>query len=193
MTAEEMLGQLELEIEHDARKMFRWRQVHRAVACAVTLTLIALPVLATMKELEGREHYFLFGLTIIAAYEGLFRPAVHSARRRTDAADMTDLLWELRSALLATSANDWAQRLAIHDRFRQRYKALFRARGEYLVDFSLARRENDLATGGAAGPAGRAAREADNPGDAAAAAASNTNERRAIEPLAAVEGALRHA
>ncbi len=191
MTTEEMLGRLEHEIEQDARKMFRWRQTHRVVACAVTLTLIALPVLATMKDLAGREHYFLFALTVIAAYEGLFRPAVHSARRRTDAVDMTDLLWELRSALIATPVTDAAQRLAVHDRFRLRYQALFRARGKTLVDFSLAQHENDTTNSVDTRPTGHAQRD---PADAADASAAKPNPGRPLAPVAPVaplEGAAR--
>jgi hypothetical protein len=191
MTIEEMLGRLELDIENDARKMFRWRQIHRVVACGVTLTLIVLPVAVAMKDLGYVQPYCLFALTVIAAYDGLFRPAAHSARRRSDAADMTDLLWEFRSARLATPATDAAARLAVHDSFRQRYQALFRARGRYLVDFSLAQHENETAAGMDTKPPAHSKRAASDSAEAGAAGAAKPVTGHPIAPIAPREGAMR--
>ena len=86
MTTEELLGRLEADIEEDARKMGRWRQIHRVMATAVTLILIVLPITTAMKLLgEGSiQTYCLFALTVLAAFDGLFKPAAYSARRRVD-------------------------------------------------------------------------------------------------------------
>ncbi len=171
MTIDELLGKLELDIETDAAKMTRWRQIHRIVAYAVTLTLIMLPVALAMKIFGDRiQPYFLFALTVIAAYDGMFRPAAHSARRRSDASDMTDLLWQFRSAVLAVPATDTAARLAVHDKFRQRYQGLYRDRGRYLVDFSLAQHESETAAGTTTKSPTSPKREADPPAPAAPAA-----------------------
>jgi hypothetical protein len=144
MTTEELLGRLETDIEEDARKMGRWRQIHRIIGTAVTLILIVLPVTTAMKLLgEGSvQTYCLFGLTVLAAFDGMFKPAAYSARRRVDATDMTELLWQLRSAIVA-AGTDQARRLAVHDAYRKRFLDLYRQRGQYLVDYGLAQREND--------------------------------------------------
>ena len=144
MTTEELLGRLEADIEEDARKMGRWRQIHRVMATAVTLILIVLPITTAMKLLgEGSiQTYCLFALTVLAAFDGLFKPAAYSARRRVDATDMTELLWQFRSAAVA-AGTDPARRLAVHDAYRKRFLDLYRQRGQYLVDYGLAQREND--------------------------------------------------
>jgi hypothetical protein len=144
MTTEELLGRLETDIEEDARKMGRWRQIHRVIGTTVTLVLIVLPVTTAMKLLgEGSiQTYCLFGLTVLAAFDGLFKPAAYSARRRVDATDMTELLWQLRSAIVA-AGTDQARKLAVHDAYRKRFLDLYRQRGQYLVDYGLAQREND--------------------------------------------------
>jgi hypothetical protein len=148
MTTEELLSRLDTDIEADAKKMGRWRQIHRVMATAVTLILIVLPVATAMKLLgDGSiQTFFLFSLTVLAAFDGLFKPAAYSARRRVDAADMTELLWQFRSAAAALPANDTARRIAVHDAFRKRYQDLYRQRGQYLVDYGLAQRENDKGT-----------------------------------------------
>jgi hypothetical protein len=155
MTIEELLGRLDTDIEEDARKMSRWRQIHRVIATAVTLTLIVLPVATAMKLLgEGSiQTYCLFALTVLAAFDGMFKPAAYSARRRVDAADMTELLWQYRSAVVAVPANDPGRRIAVHDAFRKRYQDLYRQRGQYLVDYGLAQRENDKGKSDASAPA----------------------------------------
>lgn len=144
MTTEELLGRLETDIEEDARKMGRWRQIHRIIGTVVTLIMIVLPVSTAMKLLgEGSiQTYCLFALTVLAAFDGMFKPAAYSARRRVDATDMTELLWQLRSAIVA-AGTDQARRLAVHDAYRKRYLDLYRQRGQYLVDYGLAQREND--------------------------------------------------
>lgn len=145
MTIEELLGRLDTDIEEDARKMGRWRQIHRVLATGITLILIILPVATAMKLLgEGSiQTYSLFALTVLAAFDGMFKPAAYSARRRVDATDMTELLWQYRSAVAALPANDQARRIAVHDAYRKRYQDLYRQRGQYLVDYGLAQREND--------------------------------------------------
>ncbi|HEY0989327.1 MAG TPA: hypothetical protein VGD80_19795 [Kofleriaceae bacterium] len=150
-----MLGRLDTDIEEDSRKMGRWRQIHRVIATAVTLTLIVLPVATAMKLLgEGNiQTYCLFALTVLAAFDGMFKPAAYSARRRVDAADMTELLWQYRSAVVAAPANDPGRRIAVHDAFRKRYQDLYRQRGQYLVDYGLAQRENDKGKSDASAPA----------------------------------------
>jgi hypothetical protein len=146
MTIEDLLARLETDIEQDAKKMGRWRQIHRIAGTGIAVTLIMLPVLVAMKLLgDGIQPYCLFALTVIAAYDGLFRPAAYSARRRGDAADMTELLWQLRSAVLSVPASDPARRLAIHDTFRKRFQELYRQRGQSLVDYGLAQHEADAA------------------------------------------------
>jgi hypothetical protein len=146
MTIDELLARLDTDIEADANKMGRWRQIHRIAATAIAVTLIMLPVLVAMKLLgEGIQPYCLFALTVLAAYDGLFRPAAYSARRRTDAADMTELLWQFRSAVLAVPPSDTARRLAIHDTFRKRFQDLYRQRGQSLVDYGLAQHESEAA------------------------------------------------
>jgi hypothetical protein len=146
MTIEELLAKLDTDIEQDAKKMGRWRQIHRIVATAIAITLIMLPVLIAMKLLgDGIQPYCLFALTVTAAYDGLFRPAAYSARRRNDAADMTELLWQFRSAMLAVPATDTMRRLAIHDAFRKRFQDMYRQRGQSLVDYGLAQHEADTA------------------------------------------------
>jgi hypothetical protein len=144
MTTEELLGRLETDIEQDARKMGRWRQIHRIIGTTVTLILIVLPVSTAMKLLgDGNiQTYCLFGLTVLAAFDGMFKPAAYSARRRVDATDMTELLWQLRSAVVA-AGTDQTRQLAVHDAYRKRYLDLYRQRGQYLVDYGLAQREND--------------------------------------------------
>jgi hypothetical protein len=155
MTIEELLGRLDTDIEEDAKKMGRWRQIHRVIATAVTLTLIVLPVATAMKLLgEGNiQTYCLFALTVLAAFDGMFKPAAYSARRRVDASDMTELLWQYRSAVVAAPANDPGRRIAVHDAFRKRYQDLYRLRGQYLVDYGLAQRENDKGKSDASAPA----------------------------------------
>src|SRR5690349_2050502 len=165
MTTDQLLSQLEHDIEEDARRMSKWRKIHRIIATAVTLTLIVLPVSTAMKLLgEGSiQTYCLFALTVLAAFDGMFKPAAYSARRRVDATDMTELLWQFRSAVVA-AGTDQARKLAVHDAYRKRFLELYRQRGQYLVDYGLAQRENDkrksdgppeVSTGGAAagGPA----------------------------------------
>jgi len=144
MTTEELLSKLDTDIEEDAKKMGRWRQIHRVVAYAITLTLIMLPVAVAMKLFgDTIQPVCLFALTVLAAYEGLFRPASYSARRRIDASDMTELLWQFRSAVIGAPANDTARRLAVHDMYRKRFQDLYRQRGQYLVDYGLAQHENE--------------------------------------------------
>lgn len=153
MTIDQLLSDLETAIKDDASKMNRWRQIHRIVAYAITLTLITLPVaLATKLIGESYQAFCLFVLTVLAAFEGMFRPAAHSARRRIDAADMTDLLWQYRSAVLAVPTTESAQRLAVHDTYRKKFQELYRLRGQFLVDASLAQRENDGAGKGGKAP-----------------------------------------
>jgi hypothetical protein len=167
MTIEELLGRLDTDIDEDAKKMSRWRQIHRVIATAVTLTLIVLPVATAMKLLGAGsiQTYSLFALTVLAAFDGMFKPAAYSARRRVDASDMTELLWQYRSAVVAIPANDTARKIAVHDAFRKRYQDLYRQRGQYLVDYGLAQRENDKGKSDAS--AGAAAT---SPGAAATAA-----------------------
>src|SRR5262249_25491445 len=121
MTTEELLAKLDSDIEQDAAKMSRWRQIHRVIATVVTLLLIVLPVATAMKLLGdgGIQTASLFALTVIAAFDGMFKPAAYSARRRTDAADMSDLLWQLRGAMAGVPASDGARRLAIHETYRK--------------------------------------------------------------------------
>src|SRR5690242_4284092 len=142
MTTDQLLSQLEHDIEEDARRMSKWRKIHRIIATAVTLTLIVLPVSTAMKLLgEGSiQTYCLFALTVLAAFDGMFKPAAYSARRRVDATDMTELLWQFRSAVAAAAPE---HKLAVHDAYRKRFLELYRQRGQYLVDYGLAQREND--------------------------------------------------
>ena len=144
MTTDELLGRLERDIEDDATKMGKWRQIHRIIATGVTLVLIVLPVSTAMKLLgEGSiQTYCLFGLTVLAAFDGMFKPAAYSARRRVDATDMTELLWQFRSAVVA-AGTDQARKLAVHDAYRKRFLDLYRQRGQYLVDYGLAQRETE--------------------------------------------------
>src|SRR5262249_37257825 len=65
----------------------------------------------------------------------------------------SELLWQYRSAVVATPANDQARRIAVHDAFRKRYQDLYRQRGQYLVDYGLAQRENDKGKSDAGAPA----------------------------------------
>src|SRR5262249_57795222 len=77
------------------------------------------------------------------AFDGMFKPAAYSARRRTDAADMSELLWQFRGAVAAVPTGDQARLLAVHEAYRKRYQDLYRQRGQYLVDYGLAQRENE--------------------------------------------------
>jgi hypothetical protein len=144
MTIDELLAGLERDIQDDAKKMGKWRQIHRITATAVTLALIVLPVSTAMKLLgEGAiQTYCLFGLTVVAAFDGMFKPAAYSARRRVDATEMTELLWQFRSAVVAAGI-DPGRKLAVHDAYRKRFLDVYRQRGQYLVDYGLAQREND--------------------------------------------------
>jgi hypothetical protein len=153
MTTQELLSRLETDIEEDAKKMGRWRQIHRVIGTAVTLILIVLPVSTAMKLLgEGAiQTYGLFALTVLAAFDGMFKPAAYSARRRVDATDMTELLWQFRSAVVAAGTEQGRQ-LAVHDAYRKRYLDLYRQRGQYLVDYGLAQRENDKRKSDTAAP-----------------------------------------
>jgi hypothetical protein len=82
-------------------------------------------------------------ISVIGGYEGIFRPAAHSARRRTDAAEMRDLLWEYRSAIIKTASKTDTEKLETHDAYHRASQQLYRLRGPHLVDFGLAQRETD--------------------------------------------------
>jgi hypothetical protein len=144
MTIDQLLSTLENDIQVDAKRMGRWRKIHRVIATTVTLILIVLPITTAMKLLGGDsiQTYCLFALTVLAAFDGMFKPAAYSARRRVDATDMTELLWQFRSAALS-AGTDEARKLAVHDAYRKRFLDLYRQRGQYLVDYGLAQREND--------------------------------------------------
>jgi hypothetical protein len=186
MNTEELLSRLDTDIEADARKMGRWRQNHRVIATAVTLILIVLPVATAMKLFGdgGIQTACLFALTVLAAFDGMFKPAAYSARRRVDAADMTELLWQFRAAVAAVDPNDQAGRIAVHNEFRKRFQDLYRERGQYLVDYGLAQREADkgnrpgarsaTVTTGPAAPAGAPAGAATAAAPATSPAATTT-------------------
>jgi hypothetical protein len=148
MTTQQLLDTLDTDIRQDAERMGRWRKIHRVIATAVTLILIVLPVATAMKLFGGGsiQTACLFALTVLAAFDGMFKPAAYSARRRVDAADMTELLWQFRSAVAALPPNDQTRAIAVHDAFRKRYQDLYRQRGQYLVDYGLAQREADKGT-----------------------------------------------
>jgi hypothetical protein len=184
MTTEELLSRLDTDIEADAKKMGRWRQNHRVVATAVTLILIVLPVATAMKLFgDGSiQTASLFALTVLAAFDGMFKPAAYSARRRVDAADMTELLWQFRAAVAAVDANDQAARIAVHNEFRTRFQNLYRERGQYLVDYGLAQRE---ANKGNRPGAGTAAAATGTPAAGASAAGAPAAAPAAPSPAAA--------
>jgi hypothetical protein len=144
MTIDQLLSTLENDILEDAKRMVRWRKIHRVIATTVTLVLIILPVTTAMKLLgDGSiQTYCLFALTVLAAFDGMFKPAAYSARRRVDATDMNELLWQFRSAVIA-AGTDQSRKLAVHDAYRKRFLELYRQRGQYLIDYGLAQREND--------------------------------------------------
>lgn len=177
MTIDQLLSTLESEIQEDARRMGRWRKIHRVIATSVTLILIALPVMTAMKLLgEGSiQTYCLFALTVLAAFDGMFKPAAYSARRRVDATDMTELLWQFRSAVV-TAGTDQTRQLAVHDAYRKRFLDLYRQRGQYLVDYGLAQRESDK-------------RKSDSPPEVSAPAAPATGAPATGAPAAGAPAA----
>ena len=145
---ETLIKELEIRMEKDQKRMWKWRQFHRSTAVIFNMALIILPAFMAVGLIsysdETLSKIFLFLITILGGVNAAFKPSINSQRRRLDMSLSRRLYDEYRGELAVAGESD-ENLFKLFNKYSAKFSEMYESRSKWLIEKHLELQEQKVA------------------------------------------------